>query len=203
MNQNPRQRRKIKSQANILNVATQLLITKGIDNVSLRDIAKHSDYSPAGLYKLFDSKAAIIKAVLVRHNEILMERLEIVRSNIPHSQRIIELCIEYIRFSLENPAFLILLNNLPSGRRSKQESIPANSPYRIFYQAVKDWIKGENIKVSKKYNTEEITYALWAQIHGMATLRSSQLKDFEADFESAEQLTIEIFLHGIKNWGQK
>jgi len=61
----------------------------------------------------------------------------------------------------------------------------------------------ENIKVSKKYNAEEITYALWGQIHGMATLRSSQLKDFEADFESADQLTIEIFLYGIKNREQK
>ena len=203
MKQNPRQRRKEKNQANILDVATQLLITKGFDNVSLRDIAKHADYSPAGLYKLFDSKAAIIKAVLVRHNEMLMERLETIQSDIPYSQRLIHICMEYIRFSLENPAFLILLNNLPSGRSSKQDAIPANSPYRIFYQTVKDWMKIENIKVSKKYNVEEITYALWAQIHGMATLRSSQLKDFEADFESADQLTIEIFLYGIKNWEQK
>ncbi|HSG42892.1 MAG TPA: TetR/AcrR family transcriptional regulator [Anaerolineales bacterium] len=200
MNQNPRQRRKAKNQANILDVATQLLITKGFDNVSLRDIAKHADYSPAGLYKLFDSKAAIIKAVLVRHNEMLMERLESVQSDIPHTQRLIKLCMEYIQFSLENPAFLILLNNLPSGRSSKQEGIPAGSPYRVFYQAVKDWIKSESIKVSNKYNVEEITYALWAQIHGMATLRSSQLKDFEADFENANQLTFEIFLYGIKNW---
>lgn len=202
MNQNPRQRRKAKNQANILDVATQLLITKGFDNVSLRDIAKHADYSPAGLYKLFDSKAAIIEAVLVRHNEMLIERLETIQSDLPHAQRLIQLCMEYIRFSLENPAFLILLNNLPSGRSSKQESIPAQSPYRVFYQAVKDWIKSENIKVDKKYNIEEITYALWAQIHGMATLRSSQLKGFKADFESTDQLTIEFFLYGLKNWKQ-
>lgn len=203
MNQNPRQRRKAKNQANILDVATQLLITKGFENVSLRDIAKNADYSPAGLYKLFDSKAAIIRAVLVRHNEILLERLETIQSDIPHNQRLIQLCMEYIRFSLENPAFLILLNNLPSERNSQEQSIPARSPYRVFYQAVKDWVKSDSIKVSKKYNIEEITYALWAQIHGMATLRSSQLKDFEADFESTEQLTIEVFLYGIKNWEKK
>ena len=203
MHQNPRQRRKAKNQANILDATTQLIITKGFDNVSLRDIAKHADYSPAGLYKLFDSKAAIIKAVLVRHNEMLLEQLKTVQADIPHTQRLIQLCMEYIRFSLENPAFLILLNNLPSGRSSKQEGIPASSPYRVFYQAVKDWIKSESIKVTTKYNVEEITYALWAQIHGMATLRSGQLKDFEADFENADQLTFEIFLYGIKNWEQK
>lgn len=203
MEQKPRQRRKAKNQANVLDVTTQLLITKGFDNVSLRDIAKHADYSPAGLYKLFDSKAAIIKAVLIRHNEILLERLGTIQSNIPHQQRLIELCMEYVRFSLENPAYLILLNNLPSGRSSKRGAIPDKSPYRVFYQAVKDWVKSENIKVSKKYNIEEITYALWAQIHGMATLRSSQLKDFEADFENAEQLSIETFLYGLKNWEQR
>ena len=112
MKQNPRQRRKAKNQANILDVATNLIVTNGFDNISLRDIAKHADYSPAGLYKLFDSKAAIIKAVLVHHNELLLERLEAIQSTIPHQHRLVELCLEYIRFSLENKAFLILLNNI-------------------------------------------------------------------------------------------
>jgi len=200
MNQNPRQRRKTKNQANILDVATQLLITKGFDNVSLRDIAKHADYSPAGLYKLFDSKAAIIKAVQAQHNEMLLERLAAIQPDIPQKQFLIELCMEYIRFSLENPAFIILINNLSSERSSSQQPIPSNSPYVVFYQAVKDWTKNENIKLSKKYNIEEVTYALWAQIHGMATLRYSQLKDFEADFESANRLSIEIYLQGLQQW---
>ena len=202
MKQNPRQRRKAKNQANILDVATNLIVTNGFDNISLRDIAKHADYSPAGLYKLFDSKAAIIKAVLVHHNELLLERLEAIQSTIPHQQRLVELCIEYIRFSLENQAFLILLNNIPSGRTSKQQDIPSNSPYKILYEAVKDWVMSENIKLSKKYDVEEIAYTLWAQIHGMATLQLNQLRDFEADFESANRLSIDIYLQGLKNWSK-
>ena len=200
MNSNPRQRRKEKNQANILDIAAQLLTTKGIDSVSLRDIAKHADYSPAGLYKLFDSKAAIIKAVQLRHNEMLLERLAALPTDISLRQQLVELCMEYIRFSSENPAFIILINNLSSERSSSQQSIPSNSPYKVFYQVVKDWIKSENITLSKKYNIEEITYALWAQVHGMATLRYSQLKDFEADFDSANRLSIEIYLQGLQQW---
>jgi len=200
MNQTPRQRRKAKQQASILEVATHLIVTKGYDNLSLRDIAKHSDYSPAGLYKLFESKAAILKAVHARHNELLLERLATVQPDIPHGQRLVDLCIEYIRFSLEYPAFLILINNLSSERRSGRQPIPSTSPYMVFYRAVNDWVKGENIRLSKKYNIEEVTYALWAQIHGMATLRLHQLKDFEADFEPANRLSIEIYLHGLQQW---
>ncbi len=200
MNQNPRQRRKAKNQAGILDTAAHLIVTKGFDNVSLRDIAKHSDYSPAGLYKLFDSKAAIIKAVHARHNELLLGRLATIQPDLPHKQRLIELCMEYIRFSLENPVFLILLNNLSSERSSAQQPVSSSSPYGIFYEAVKNWVKDENIKLNKKYNMEEITYALWAQIHGMATLRLSQLKDFEADFESVNRLSIEIYLYGLQQW---
>ena len=42
------------------------------------------------------------------------------------------------------------------------------------------------------------TYALWAQIHGMATLRLNQLKNFEADFDNVNRRTLEIFLNGLK-----
>jgi len=200
MNQTPRQRRKAKNQAGILEIATHLIVTKGFDNVSLRDIAKLSDYSPAGLYKLFDSKAAIIKAVHARHNELLLGRLATIQSDLPRNQRLIELCMEYIRFSLENPAFLILLNNLSSERSSAQQPVSSSLPYGVFHDAVKDWVMNENIKLNKKFNIEEITYALWAQIHGMATLRFSQLKDFKADFESVNRLSIEIYLYGLQQW---
>lgn len=201
MDQNPRQRRKAKNQAGILDIATHLIITKGFDNVSLRDIAKQADYSPAGLYKLFDNKAAIIKAVLIRQNQLLLDQLEAIPIDNSPKQRLIEICMEYIRFSLDNPVFLILLNNLSSERSSSRQPIPPNSPYTVLYQAVKDWVKNDNIKLNKKFNIEELSYALWSQIHGMATLRLSQLKDYKADFESVNRLSLEIYLHGLEKWG--
>ena len=90
MIETPRQRRKAKNQASILDAATHLLVTKGFENVSLREIAKQADYSPAGLYKLFDSKAAIIKAVHARENQQLLDLLATVPNTLSPMQRLIE-----------------------------------------------------------------------------------------------------------------
>lgn len=199
----PRQRRKAKNRTAILDAATHLIVTKGFENVSLREIARTADYSPAGLYKYFSGKMEIIQAVSARENHKLIEILSSVPSDLSPKKRLVELCLLYIRFSLENHAFLTLINNLPSGRRSKDQPVPPDSPYLVFYRAVETWVQADGIPLPPDYDVEDITYALWTQIHGMATLRFSQLRDFEADFEATNRRTIEIFLNGIQKWEEK
>jgi len=194
----PRQKRKAKNRTVILDAATHLIVTKGFENVSLREIAKNADYSPAALYKYFRSKVEIMHAVSNRENQKLLDLLGTVGLNLSPQERLVELCLLYIQFSLENQAFLALVNNLPSGRRSKQQPVPPSSPYLVFYQAVQTWVRHENVTLPSNYDIEDVTYALWTQIHGMATLRVSQLKDFEADFETTNRRTIEIFLNGVQ-----
>ena len=198
MTENPRQRRKAKNQAMILDAAAHLIVTKGFENVSLRDIAKASDYSPAGLYKHFSSKSAIIQAVHGRENQRLMEKLAEVALDLSPRLRLIELCLLYVQFSLENSIYLVLVNNLTSERKSKQQPVPQNSPYQVINEAVEAWVFDEAVIVDDDYGIEEITYILWALTHGMATLRFKQLKNFEADFDSANRRSLEIFLSGLK-----
>lgn len=203
MSKTPRQRRKEKNKASILDAAAELIVRYGYENVSLRDVAKKADYSPAGLYKYFDSKLAIFQAVQSRENQQLNKLLATVPGSLAPRERLLELCMLYIDYSLEHRAYLALVNNLPSGRTSKEQPVPAGSPYMVFFQCVEDWIKAEDLSLTSQYGPEEITYALWAQIHGMATLRLNQLKDFEADFKSANRQTLEIFLNGIIQWTRK
>jgi hypothetical protein len=68
---------------------------------------------------------------------------------------------------------------------------------------VQNWVQDEGIILPPNYDIEDISYAIWSQIHGMATLRFKQLKDFEADFEGTNRRSIEIFLNGIEKWVQK
>ena len=199
MKKSPRQRRKQKNKESILDAATRELYEKGLGNISVREIAKKADYSPAALYKYFDSKEALIQAVKARENLKLIEKLNEVDLGLPPSQRLVELCIRYIKYNIKNPVFVTLVNNLVSERRSIQEPIPQSSPYTIFLEAVKEWANFEKVQLDNSYGTEEITYSLWAMIHGMATLRLNQLKNLEADFEQTNRRSIELFLKGIKS----
>jgi len=71
---------------------------------------------------------------------------------------------------------------------------------QIVFQAAYAWVQSEKIELPATYGVEEITYALWAQIQGMAMLRANQLQDFDADFEQINRLTLEIFLEGFQQW---
>ena len=198
MKKTPRQRRKEKNRESILDDATNLILKNGLENVSLREIAEEADYSPAALYRYFDSKEAIIQAVKARESQKLIENLAEICPNLPAPQRLIEMCMVYVQYNLTNPVLLSLINNLTTDRRSKQEPIPQTSPFIIFLGAVEAWANYEKIQLPKSYGIEEITYALWAQIHGMATLRLNQLRNFEADFDKTNQRSIEFFLNGVK-----
>jgi len=198
MTETPRERRRKKNKNSILDAATELIQSKGIENISLRDIAKHADYSPAGLYKYFDSKAVIIQAVLAGENHKLIECLQTVSSELSPTQRLVELSLLYIQYALDNSVYLVLINSLSSGRKTKEQAVPTASPYVIFLKAVDAWGQHEGIKFQPDYGLEEITYTLWSLIHGMATLRVRQLKDFEADFQSINRHSIELFLNGLR-----
>ena len=199
MSTTPRQRRKAKNKSTILDVASDLIISKGFENVSLRDIARQADYSPAALYKYFSSKAAMMQAVLLRENLRLIEQLESISEDLMPAQRLIELCMSYIQFNLENPAYGILLNNLPSGRTSPEQPIPENSPYVIILHAVEHWARHEKIQLSKDYGPEEVAYSLWAQTHGMASLQLKLLKGYAANFEAADRIALETYLDGLRS----
>lgn len=196
----PRQRRKIQNRNKILDAAANLIISRGYENTSLRQIAKKADYSPAAIYKYFPSKEDIFLSLSSRENRKLLELLDTVDRSLPPKMIVIELCLLYIQFCLETPSFLTLINNLPSERRAKEQPVPPHSPYLVFLEAVQSWVDQEKIKLPENYDAEDITYALWSQIHGMATLKLNQLKDFEADFDRTNRQTLEIFLSGIQQW---
>ena len=198
MTETPRERRRERNKNAILDIATELIQSNGIENISLREIAKHADYSPAGLYKYFDNKAAIIQAVQARENQKLIALLQTVSSELSPTQRLVELSLLYIQYALDNSVYLVLINSLSSGRKTKEQPVPTTSPYVLFLNAVDAWGQQEGIKFQPDYGLEEITYTLWSLIHGMATLRVSQLKDFEADFQSVNRRSIEFFLSGLQ-----
>ena len=198
MTETPRERRRERNKNAILDVATELIQSNGIENISLREIAKHADYSPAALYKYFDSKAAIIQAVQTRENQKLIDLLKTVSNELSPTQRLVELSLLYIQYALDNSVYLVLINSLSSGRKTKKQPVPVISPYVLFLNAVDAWGRHEEINFQPDYGLEEITYTLWSLIHGMATLRVSQLKDFEADFQSVNRRGIELFLSGLR-----
>lgn len=193
----PRQRRYASTKQAILQTALELVAEKGLDKLSLREIARRVDYSPAGLYEYFGSKEEILLALARQGHDRLKAALQSTPTTLSPVERLVELSLAYIDFALRNQEYFAVMNNLPSKRMSLAEPVGAESSYSPILQAVQAAIDADQIAVKEGYGQEEITYSIWAMVHGMAMLRLTHLRDFQGDFEHSNRQALAVFMAGL------
>jgi len=182
----------------ILDAARALILEKGPEKLSLREVARRSEYSPAALYEYFDSKDALIQAVADESLARLTAYLGNVATDLPAARRLVELGLGYVRFAHANAHhFRLIFQQLPARRLSLAEPVRPTSPYRIVLQAVKDGVERGELMTFPAYGVEEIAYSLWVLAHGMATLQQTHLQHFQAEAPAVDRRVFEIFVQGL------
>lgn len=199
----PRERRHARTRQEILNAALELIVEKGADNLSLREIARRVDYSPAGLYEYFGGKDKIIDAVCDQAEANFLSYLQRVNRSVPVQQYLLDLAGTYTKFARENPEEFTFLFTYQTIRREEVEGIPIedliteDDSFGIIYYAIQRAINEGVIKLKQGMSTFDITYGLWALLHGMAVLQIGYLKEFPHDFEKADRFLAEAFIRGL------
>jgi AcrR family transcriptional regulator len=193
----PRQRRHANTKQAILKTALELVAEKGLDKLSLREIARRVDYSPAGLYEYFDSKEDIVLALADEGDQKLGTKLNNLATNSSPTEYLVQICLAYVDFALNNRAYFMLMNSLASLRRSLNEPASPDSSYAIFLRAVQTAVNNGDIQTRSNFGVEEITYSLWALIHGMSMLQLTTLQGFQADFPIVDRHALESFIIGL------
>jgi len=197
----PRQKRHQKNREHILTIAKRLLIEKGHEHISLREIARLADFSPSGLYEYFENKEEIFRELAHRDSQKMIGSLEGITPDLPSEERLANLCLFYVNHAITNESMFKLMNSFSGKRRSLEMPASKNSPYIIFLIAVESLIEENKIKLERDFGAEEITYSLWALVHGMASLQISRLKNFEADFFEVDRNAIDVFIRGLLSKG--
>jgi AcrR family transcriptional regulator len=196
-----REKRHERTRDEILNAALGLILENGIDNLSMRELARRVDYSPAGLYEYFGGKDEIIMAVCLEGDSRLAAFLKAVPLDLPLREYLIELGLAYVRFARQNPEhFTVLFTNRIPGLTVLPDDHDVTHPedsFSILLHAIKTGIADGLIVSVEGYSAVELSYSLWAMVHGMATLQVSYLRDLVLDFESADRHTLEIFITGL------
>jgi len=193
----PRQKRHRKTRNEILDAARQIINREGSDKLSMRLLARRIDYSPAGLYEYFENKEAIILAVCEQGHERLAHYLRRANAGLSLPEYFLELGLTYIRFALENPDFyLLMFTNRPS-KDGVTEKLEDFSTYLILLEAVERGISEGLFKVSETQTRDSIAYTAWSVVHGISMLRISILRDYSADFETADRSALSTIFRGI------
>jgi AcrR family transcriptional regulator len=198
-NLTPRERRHQKTKQAILQAAQDIITEKGIDGLSLREIANRIDYSPAGLYEYFGSKDDIIAAVCLEEFQRFSGYLNRVPTNLSPVKRIIQLGQAYLDFAKENPQhFMLVFTMIPPAKVSSRVFLAEGTPFAILRQSVETYIEAENIPLPDEYAVDDVAYILWAKIHGMAMLQQTVFFQNENIFDPIQSWAFEIFGKGLK-----
>lgn len=174
-----------------------MILAEGHEAISLRAIAKAADFSPAGLYAYFDSKEALFYAIVEADGGEQVAILREIGPGLPPEERLLLLCEAYIRHALEHPQLIRLFDSMADRRASLDDPVPNRSPYRVFLDCVEELADQGRLAVEPGFGPEEVTYSIWAVIHGMAVLQMGRLKGFPTDFRRVDRSALKRFLRGV------
>lgn len=166
----------------ILDEARQQLVQHGYNALSMRRIAKAIGYSATAIYLHFDGKDDLVHALIDEGMGNLYERLQKSVGDDPDSTaRLQTVCLEYVRFGLENPEYYEIMHLLHTDR---MERYPAEMYRRArrsleFIQEIlrRGTKAGQFVVESAAVSAA----AIWAMLHGVVSLMISKRVDVRID----------------------
>lgn len=192
----PRERRHARTRQAILDAARRIVSRQGADALSMRAIADEIDYSAAGLYEYFDSKDAIIGELCQIGHERLTAAMAASDDSLPYEQFFFGIGRAYIDFAQHNPdLYLLMFAQAPEW--SAERMMDRGSSYLILLNAIQRGLDEGHIAQRKSFSQEDMAFAAWATVHGIAMLAITYFRDAPVDLSHAQDEALRNLLRGF------
>ena len=197
-----RQRRHARTRQEILNASLEILIEEGPDKLSMREIARRVDYSPAGLYEYFENKEEIIFELCAEGDRRLRTMLKAVPESLPPDEYLVELGMVYIRYARENQEhFRLSFSRLPQLEPGEpipiEKAFVADQTFNLLLNAIKKAIVAGVVHTREDYSLLEIAYGMFALAHGLAVLQLNNMRNIQFDYEKADRVNFASFIQSL------
>ena len=189
-----------KMRARILKAAMQLFVKGGYDNVTLRGIAAKIEYSPGTIYLYFQNKNDIMLQLCYQGFERLLEHQDELQKIADPLERLSAGGRYYLAFALENPELYELMFATAEVLRDSvpdEEGAPLRA-FRGFAKTVKDCL---DAGVFSAGEVETTAIALWATLHGLASLLIKGRLRFLPE-ESLTEVVEQAFAFSLRKRGE-
>jgi AcrR family transcriptional regulator len=163
----------------------------------MRLIADQIDYSPAGLYEYFDGKEAIIQALCLEGHQRLRDHMRRALTGGSAKEELLAIGLAYIDFATSNPDYFDLMFSTAPYEPDLQQFISEDSSYPILLQVIQQGIAAGEFHERPGFGVQEMAYAAWALVHGIAMLRITYLGSFPLDFHSIDREALAVFGRGL------
>jgi AcrR family transcriptional regulator len=194
-----RERRHQDTREEILAVARELLLEVGLEELTLRQVARRADFSPASLYTYFASRDDIVVALHVESLRRLNAYIRRVPPDLPPDRRVVELGVAYMDFAHENPVDARCILS------SAQHGLPENTDPELGLEAVR--LIGETFRegaetgvfaVSDQLTLAEMAYGVWAMVQGVVSIGAVDLGEAAGVLSVAPRRVLEAYVAGLK-----
>jgi len=182
----------------ILDTARSLLVSDGYQNLSMRKIARSIGYSPTSIYLHFESKDALIHALI--HEGMMELRGELedsaARGEGSPLERLRTLCRRFVEFGLTNPEYYEIMFQL---RPERMERYPrekyreARENLNFFVEAL---VQGSEEGLFDVDDAQVSASAIWAALHGTISLLLAERIDARIDRDAFVDASIQQTIQG-------
>ena len=188
----------------VIDAARHLFVTKGVDAVSMREIAKGIGYSATSIYSYYADKEAVLRAVCDTDFLALASSLtDVLKINDPVG-RMVALGTGYAQFALSHPSHYRIMFMTPyAGCDPEQSSLEQNNAKQDAYMQLKTAV----IEVHKAgrfrkelTDIDLIAQTVWAGMHGVCSLQITLANDAWFDWAEIDgRLTLmqNVLLRGL------
>ncbi len=169
-----RTREKQELRVKIQEAATELIVSEGYQNVSIRKIADRIEYAPSTIYLYFKDKEELVQSIC---NDLFAQLSTILQqiqdSPSPIEQKLSSCCRAYIEFGLAHPNHYVVTFCIPERQfdiaddKFNDVLDSGLSCFRLLSQSLQVAMDAGFIKPSDIELTSQI---VWSQIHGLTSL---------------------------------
>jgi AcrR family transcriptional regulator len=192
-----RDRRHSQTRDDILEAAREVLLERGAADLSLREIARRADFSPAALYKYFDNKDDVIKALADSAMAALVGAFAAVPADLPPDRRAVELGLVYIAFARENPEDVGVIDV----HESTIHAHPGTPEHLALEGAVvgvfRDGIEA-GVFTGGADDAEIMAYGAWELVQGLARFERQQRPELAGKVGARQRELLTIYVNGLK-----
>ena len=170
------ERERAEKRARILDAARELFVERGVEAVTLREVAQRIEYSTTAIYVHFEDKAALLDALVTEDFARFASGLEAAARIVDPVARLGVLHDAYVSFAFQLPRHYQLLFMTPAKEESTKQHPdgPAGvDGYRVLLAAVTECIAQGRFRASLT-DPHQVAQVIWANVHGLVSLRISK-----------------------------
>jgi AcrR family transcriptional regulator len=178
-----------------LTAARELLLEVGPEELSLRQVARRADFSPAALYTYFASRDEIVSSLFAESFERLDAYLRRVPAGLSPERRVIELGVAYMDFARDNPMDLrcILLTTSQDLPPSSGQAVGLEAA-RLLGETFRDGVEQGIFSSASGLTATEMAYGTWALVHGLVSISGIDLTLVADEVSAAPRRVLEGYV---------